>query len=81
MYKVLNAGVTLERVNKGELWFTEGCRILQLRVVTDVFVQNGDCQPLVQLSAGAGNIVSDHDDSTEDKDQERYRVTKDIPVA
>ncbi len=34
----------------------EAGHIVQLRAVTDVFVQNDDCRPLEQLPAGARNI-------------------------
>lgn len=52
----LNTGVALgipsEGVNKIEICIEEAGGIFQLRVVTDVFVQNGDCGPLDQLPAG-----------------------------
>ena len=41
-----------EGVNKIEIRVEEAGGILQLRVVTDVLVQNGDCRPLDQLPAG-----------------------------
>lgn len=46
-----------ERVNKIEIRIEEASGIFQLRVVADVFVQNGDCGPLDQLPAGTGDII------------------------
>lgn len=45
-------GTPSEGVNKIEICIEEAGGIFQLRVVTDVFVQNGDCGPLDQLPAG-----------------------------
>lgn len=47
----------LEGVNKIEICIEEAGGIFQLRVVTDVFVQNGDCRPLDQLPAGMTFIL------------------------
>lgn len=41
-----------ERVNEIEICVEEAGGIFQLRVVTDVLVQNGDGRPLDQLPAG-----------------------------
>lgn len=41
-----------EGVNEIEICIEEAGGIFQLRVVTDVFVQNGDCGPVDQLPAG-----------------------------
>lgn len=40
-------------MNEIEVGAEESGGVFQLRVVTDVFVQNGDCGPLNQLSVGA----------------------------
>lgn len=47
----------LERMNKIKISIEEACGVFQLRVVTDVFVQNGHCWPLDQPSAGTKNEV------------------------
>lgn len=56
-------------MNKIEIRIEETSGIFQLRVVTDVFVQNGDCRPLDQLSAGARYIfeINDCHKGTKDK--------------
>lgn len=45
-------GSFLERMNKIKISIEEACGVFQLRVMTDVFVQNGHRRPLDQLSAG-----------------------------
>ncbi len=49
----LNTGVSSERINEVEKCFEEAGLMFQLRAVTVVFVQDGDCRPLDQLPAGA----------------------------
>lgn len=45
----------LERINKIKISIEEPCGVFQLRVMTDVFVQNGHRRPLDQPSAGTKN--------------------------
>ncbi len=63
--RALNTSVSLKRVNKVEICVEEAGRIFQLRVVTDVFVQDGDCRPLDQLPVR--NKRSSHTKGTEQK--------------
>lgn len=46
-----------ERVDKIKVSVDEASWIFQLRVVADVFIQDGECGPLDQLPAGATRLV------------------------
>lgn len=46
-----------ERVNKIKICIEEAGRIFQLRIVTDVFIQNGERRPLDQLPAETRLVV------------------------
>lgn len=46
-----------ERVDKIKVSVHEAGGIFQLRVVTDVLIQDGECGPLDQVPAGATHLV------------------------